>query len=77
VFPDGENTMRTILILVAALVSGCATDCSSDWREVGRRDGALGAQQAHIYAARCPGMDSARYAEGYSAGFAQRPPPNW
>jgi hypothetical protein len=69
--------MRTMLILAAGFITGCATDCSSDWREVGRRDGALGAQQSHIYAARCPGMDSGRYAEGYSAGFAQRPPPNW
>ena len=73
-FPD---LMQYALLLAACVLAGCAADCGSDWRETGRRDGALGAQQAHVYAARCPGMDSTRYAEGYSAGFAQRPPPNW
>ena len=69
--------MRGVAILVACTLAGCAADCGGDWREVGRRDGALGAQQSHVYAARCPGMDAAQYAEGYRAGFAQRPPPNW
>jgi hypothetical protein len=61
------------------VLAGCAADCGPDWYQVGERDGRLGAQsQLENYAARCGGRpDAARYAEGYRAGFAQRPIPTW
>ncbi|HEY5898133.1 MAG TPA: hypothetical protein VIV54_11240 [Burkholderiales bacterium] len=70
----------------ATLASGCAAidgaDCSSDMYQVGMRDGRLGAgSQIERYAGRCAASggraDSSRYAEGYAAGFAQRPLPLW
>jgi hypothetical protein len=69
-------------LLAGALVSGCAstaTDCAGDWYAVGARDGRLGARpQADIYAARCTGrVDTARYMDGWDAGFAERPVPLW
>jgi hypothetical protein len=72
--------MRAALVLWSLLVSGCAADCGPDWYQIGERDGRLGAQsQVDYYAARCSGArpDAARYAEGYRAGFARRPIPNW
>ena len=73
--------MRFIATLAACSLAGCAAtgggDCGSDWREIGQRDGRLGAQpQAAIYAARCAvRVDEARYMEGWHAGFAARPAP--
>ncbi|MCD6041771.1 MAG: hypothetical protein K0R40_1374 [Burkholderiales bacterium] len=60
-------------------LAGCAADCGPDWYEIGSRDGRLGAQgQIENYARRCgTAPDATRYAEGYRAGFAQRPIPNW
>ena len=74
--------MRAIILLCLA-VSGCAADCGPDWYEVGARDGRINAgSQVERYAGRCGARpDEApqfeRYAEGYAAGFAQRPIPNW
>jgi hypothetical protein len=70
--------MRAALLLCLAL-SGCASDCGPDWYEVGMRDGRINAgSQVERYAGRCGARpDETRYAEGYSAGFAQRPIPNW
>lgn len=72
--------MRTILLLLPALVAGCAAtvDCGSDWFAVGRSEGRINAlNQAERYAAKCPGMDTARYNEGYRDGISQRPIPLW
>jgi hypothetical protein len=67
--------MRRLLILGTALLAGCASDCGSDWRALGQRDGRLGAgSQAERYAARCnTTVDTTAYAQGYSEGFAMRP----
>jgi hypothetical protein len=67
--------MRTALVAVL-LCGGCATiDCGTvDWFETGQRDGRLGADsQADGYAARCPGIDRARYEAGLQSGLAMRP----
>ncbi len=65
--------MRTAL-LPMLLLAGCAADCGPDWYEIGARDGRLGAYQAGIYARRCSvPVDTARYDEGWRAGFDQRP----
>ncbi len=75
--------MRPIVVLATLVLAGCAglgsADCGPDWRSVGQRDGRMNAgSQAANYAARCgTPVDSAAYEEGYRAGFAQRPPPNW
>ena len=75
--------MKLIMVLAALSLAGCAgigsSDCGPDWRSVGQRDGRMNAgSQAERYAARCTTpVDSASYEEGYRAGFAQRPPPNW
>ena len=79
--------MRPVVLLAVCglMLSGCtgmtSADCGPDWYQIGQRDGRLGAQpQAERYAARCGAggqPDAARYTEGYQAGFAQRPPPNW
>ena len=78
--------MWSTLALAAAAVfttvaGGCATsgDCGPDWYAVGARDGRLGARpQAELYAGRCAGkVDAARYADGWQAGFDQRPIPLW
>ena len=62
--------MRTAVVWCSLLVSGCAADCGPDWYQIGERDGRLGVQsQVDSYAA--------RYTEGYRAGFARRPIPNW
>jgi len=72
-----------LTVVFSLMVAGCAGvtggDCGPDWRQIGERDGRLGAQpQAEIYAGRCAGkVDAARYAEGWQAGFALRPAPNW
>jgi hypothetical protein len=64
-------------------LSGCAglagVDCGPDWYAIGQRDGRMNAGlQAQSYAARCAvQVDTARYLEGYRAGFAQRPLPSW
>ena len=65
--------------LACAFVSGCATDCASDWYAIGQRDGRIGAAlQDEYYAARCAvPVDHARYVEGWEAGFAERPTPLW
>ena len=68
--------MRITALALAFVVCGCASDCGGDWYQVGARDGRIGAEpQIDNYAARCSGVqpDAARYAEGYAAGFAQRP----
>lgn len=67
--------MRRLLILGTALLAGCASDCGTDWRTLGQRDGRLGAgSQAERYAARCnTTVDTAAYAQGYDEGFAMRP----
>ena len=73
--------MRKPAILVVLALGGCASgaDCGPDWRATGERDGRLNAgSQAASYAARCGSpVDSAAYEEGYRAGFARRPIPNW
>jgi len=73
--------MRVLLGLafVALGIPGCAgLDCpSTDWRQLGERDGVLGAQhQAERYAASCGNaFDAARYREGFQGGVARRPGP--
>ncbi len=65
------------------ILAGCAgfgEECrdSSDWYQIGQRDGRLGAwPQLEFYAARCPAVrqDAARYTEGWQAGFGARPLP--
>jgi hypothetical protein len=54
-------------------------DCGPDWHAIGQRDGRMNAGlQAESYAARCAvQVDTARYLEGYRAGFAERPLPSW
>ena len=79
--------MKSIISAIAfALITGCAgmndMDCRADWYQVGQRDALLGAspqQQLDVYASRCGGAqpDAVRYMEGYRAGFAARPAPNW
>jgi hypothetical protein len=71
--------VRLFLSACSLLLSACAADCGSDWYQVGQRDGRMGASpQVGYYADRCGGqVDTARYNEGYRAGFALRPPPNW
>ena len=70
--------MRLFLAACTLLVSACASECGSDWYQVGERDGRMGAgSQAERYTARCGQVDTARYNEGYREGFALRPPPNW
>ena len=72
--------MARLAALCLAL-SACASpsDCGPDWYQVGERDGRINAgSQVASYAARCSSRpDEARYAEGYAAGFARRPIPNW
>jgi hypothetical protein len=78
-----SHGMKTIAVLAALALTGCAgsgsSDCGPDWRSVGQRDGRINAgSQAANYAARCgTPVDSAAYEEGYRAGFAQRPVPSW
>ncbi len=64
------------MVLAALALAGCAGIRGSD---CGQRDGRMNAgSQAANYAARCgTPVDGAAYEEGYRAGFAQRPPPNW
>ena len=80
--------MRQLLCIAAfsTLASGCAAinegDCRADMYQLGLRDGRMGAgSQIERYAGRCAASgasaDSSRYAEGYAAGFAQRPIPLW
>ena len=69
------------------IMAGCAglsgAECrSSDWYQIGQRDGRLGAQpQLDLYAAQCgqngARPDAARYTEGWQAGFSERPLPSW
>ena len=70
---------KRLAILALILLNGCAVDCATDWRSTGERDGRMNAgSQAERYAGSCGGkVDTAAYAEGYRAGAAQRPPPNW
>lgn len=71
------------MLACVLLASGCAAtrsvDCGSDWHAIGQRDGRMNAGlQAESYAARCAvQVDTARYLEGYRAGFAERPLPSW
>jgi hypothetical protein len=70
--------MKKLLLLGAALLSGCAAgagDCGPDWRALGQRDGRLDAgSQAARYAERCnTTVDTAAYEQGYREGMAQRP----
>jgi len=73
--------MRKSLWLVfwAALAGGCASvggdPCASDWFTKGENEGMLNANQEERYAARCPAFDSARYQQGFQAGFARRARP--
>lgn len=75
--------MRSITVLAALALAGCAgsgsSDCGPDWRSVGQRDGRINAgSQAANYTARCGvPVDSAAYEEGYRLGFSHRPIPNW
>ena len=71
--------MKLVMVLTALSLAGCAGsgsfDCGADWRSVGQRDGRM---NAGSQAERCgTPVDSTAYEEGYRAGFAQRPPPNW
>jgi hypothetical protein len=69
------------LALLCLTLSACASpaDCGPDWYQVGERDGRINAgSQVASYSQRCASPpDAARYAEGYAAGFARRPIPNW
>lgn len=67
--------MKNLVILATVVLAGCAADCGPDWREIGLRDGSLGAgSQAERYAARCTTkVDTAAYEQGYREGFAMRP----
>jgi hypothetical protein len=71
--------MKLLWIAGSLALSACAADCGGDWYQLGQRDGRLGASsQVEYYGARCNAQpDAERYAEGYRAGFAQRPVPNW
>ena len=71
--------MRATLLACLLALGGCAADCGPDWYQVGERDGRINAgSQVARYATRCsPPPDEARYAEGYAAGFALRPPPGF
>ena len=69
-------------VLIGILASGCAsttTDCGGDWYALGARDGRLGARpQADLYETWCAArVDTARYMNGWQAGFAERPIPLW
>ena len=67
--------MKNLVILATVVHAGCAADCGPDWREIGLRDGSLGAgSQAERYAVRCnTTVDTAAYEQGYREGFAMRP----
>ena len=66
--------MRRALLVILALLAGCASDCGGDWKMTGQRDGRMNTgSQADAYAARCGSVDRAAYEEGYSLGFSQRP----
>jgi hypothetical protein len=68
--------MNRLWILGVALIAGCAGtgDCGGNWRDIGQRDGRMGAgSHPERYAARCGPIDTAAYQEGYRLGFAQRP----
>jgi hypothetical protein len=71
--------MRPLVILIAAVLAGCAgvgsKDCETAWRDLGQRDGRLNAgSQAERYGARCgKPVDAAAYEEGYRLWFSQRP----
>lgn len=75
--------MKTIPGFVwCILLTGCAgvsgADCqTSDWRQLGERDGVLGAQSQHErYAASCGSAFQAEpYREGFREGFGRRPRP--
>jgi hypothetical protein len=89
VSPGPQEAFMKHLVCAAVFsiaASGCAAineaDCHTDMYQVGMRDGRLGAgSQIDRYAGRCAasggGTDASRYADGYAAGFAQRPIPLW
>ncbi len=81
-----KQMLLTLRFVAAAafcvIAGGCAVtsaDCGPDWYAIGARDGRLGARpQAEFYAARCAGqVDTARYTNGWQAGFDERPIPLW
>lgn len=67
--------MKRMLLLGAAMLSGCAADCGPDWRAIGQRDGSLAAgSQVARYAGYCStAVDTAAYEQGYAEGLAMRP----
>jgi len=75
--------LRFVAVAACGMIaSGCAitaADCGPDWYAIGARDGRLGARpQAEFYAARCAAqVDTARYVDGWQAGFNERPIPLW
>jgi uncharacterized protein DUF2799 len=77
--------MRLAAILFCSMLLAHCTSlgtqaCNADWRQVGERDGRMGAtSQFENYAARCPGArpEAALYAEGWQSGLASRPLPTW
>ena len=73
-------TLRILLAFTGLTLAGCAemsaSQCSSsDWYQVGYRDGIYGIQrQDEVYAFQCgkasaPAPDRARYAQGWQEGW--------
>jgi len=77
--------VKSLIVAFCLTLTGCAglaaDECrdGADWYQIGQRDGRLGASpQADLYASRCGVQpDAARYTQGWQAGFAARPVPNW
>ena len=72
--------MRIPVLLLPALLAGCAglseTECrSSNWAELGRRDGSMGVnQQVDQYAHRCAGfgvkVDETAYLQAWREAYS-------
>lgn len=62
------------LVLISLLVAGCATNGSTNWYDIGARDGRLGAfpQDDYLESRFSTSADRAQYLRGWDAGFAQR-----
>lgn len=62
------------MALLAALLAGCAADCTnSDWRGRGYDDGIAGHPPQDLRITRaCPGFSQPRYLEGWQAGHDER-----
>jgi hypothetical protein len=67
--------LASICLLAAA--AGCATGATTDWYDIGARDGRLGAwpQDEYLQSRFSTSRDRDQYLRGWDAGFAQRPHP--